>query len=292
MNKLKQLIIHLRFPFGIMLFPVFLHAITYNSNLNFLAAGLVFFILHFLVYPSSNAYNSFMDQDTTSIGGIENPPPVPNEIFAVSLIFDLLALGLCAYFLGATTTLLLFSYIAMSRLYSYRGIRLKKYGVISFFIIGLFQGVLIFILTQTSIDHNYFSTQTVDFVALGIAFLLPAAGYPISQIYQHDADKKDGVTTISMKLGVIGTFIFSGILFGALLVLLLYQFAHNYTYIGILLLFVLPAIVFFNIWFLQVLKNKDAANYKNTMRMNLLGALGFNLYFVFVFLHQQLEWQF
>ena len=273
-----------------MLFPVFLYAITNTTHLNVFAAWLVFFVLHILVYPSSNAYNSYMDQDTTSIGGIENPPPVPKEIFIVSIVFDLVALALSSYFLGMIPTVLLLLYIAMSRLYSFRGVRLKKYGLISFLIIGFFQGTLVYLITLFAVDTTFYENGAGDILPLIIAFLLPAAGYPISQIYQHEADQKDGVSTISMKLGIVGTFIFSGILFAILIFSLIYSFSYreHYIYIWVLLVLLLPAILFFNFWFLKVLKNNKEANYKNTMCMNLLGAIGFNLFFAFVLIYQQL----
>ena len=37
--------------------------------------------------------------------------------------------------------------------------------------------------------------------------------YPLTQIYQHQADADDGVTTISMKLGIRGTFYFSVVMY-------------------------------------------------------------------------------
>jgi hypothetical protein len=33
----------------------------------------IFIILHLLVYPASNGYNSYMDRDETPIGGLKNP---------------------------------------------------------------------------------------------------------------------------------------------------------------------------------------------------------------------------
>ena len=36
-------------------------------------AALIFVILHILVYPASNGYNSYMDRDEGSIGGLKNP---------------------------------------------------------------------------------------------------------------------------------------------------------------------------------------------------------------------------
>jgi hypothetical protein len=43
---------------------------------------------------------------------------------------------------------------------------------------------------------------------MSVASLFIGSVYPLTQIYQHEADKKDGVTTISYKLGYVGTFFF------------------------------------------------------------------------------------
>ncbi|HMP29967.1 MAG TPA: prenyltransferase, partial [Saprospiraceae bacterium] len=65
---LRDIIIHLRFPFSVLLLPVFLLAVSQIKNLDALNFGIVFFVLHLLVYPSSNGFNSLMDRDTGSIG--------------------------------------------------------------------------------------------------------------------------------------------------------------------------------------------------------------------------------
>ena len=51
----------------------------------------------------------------------------------------------------------------------------------------------------------------------------------------------------------------------------------------ILQIFFLPIIVFFIYWLLKVLKNKSAANFKNTMRMNLIAAVCMNTSFTFIY---------
>ncbi len=284
-EKLKQVIVHLRLPFGIFLMPVFLFTVSnVMENVQWQSALLLFFIFHVLVYPSSNAYNSYMDEDKGSIGGIENPPPTPKVILLVSLAFDSLALLLSLTFFDEIVAALILVYIIMSRLYSYRKIRLKQYAVLSFIIVGLVQGCVVYLTTYWALSPATFS---IEFFPSAITFLLVTAGYPISQIYQHKQDKEDGVTTISMKLGINNTFYFSGALFGVLLFLLAtthYNYFENSLVLYFLLFALSPSMVFFFIWQIKTAKNKENANFKNTMRMNLLGALGFNLYFAAILL--------
>jgi 1,4-dihydroxy-2-naphthoate octaprenyltransferase len=63
-NNLKLL----RLPFSFFLMPVFLFALSEQQPNNAMQAFLLFVVLHLLIYPSSNAYNSYMDQDEGSIG--------------------------------------------------------------------------------------------------------------------------------------------------------------------------------------------------------------------------------
>ena len=87
---------------------------------------MLFIILHLLVYPSSNGYNSLMDKDEGSIAGVKDPSALPTQMFAISIIFDALALALTFLYFDHWSMLFLLAYILASRAYSYRQIRLKK----------------------------------------------------------------------------------------------------------------------------------------------------------------------
>jgi len=84
---------HLRIPFSIFLLPVYLFALSISYPSDFFNPLLIFVILHFLLYPASNGYNSFFDKDEESIGGLKNPPKVSLELYYVSLVLDMLAIG-------------------------------------------------------------------------------------------------------------------------------------------------------------------------------------------------------
>ena len=87
---------HLRIPFSFFLLPVFCFGISQSPYLH-AADTLIFFIaLHLFIYPGSNSYNSYMDKDTGSIGGLEQPPPVTRKLYYASIICDVCGLGLCA----------------------------------------------------------------------------------------------------------------------------------------------------------------------------------------------------
>jgi 1,4-dihydroxy-2-naphthoate octaprenyltransferase len=233
-----------------------------------------------LVYPSSNGYNCLQDQDTGSIGGIERPPQPDLELKNLTRAMDALAILYSMIFLGVQYALLLVVYIVFSRLYSFRGIRLKKYPVIGYLTVVLNQGGLIFVLVSmvsSAIQFNDISPSLII-----AAILLIGGFYPITQIYQHEQDKADGVTTISMLLGKRGTFVFCGLLYAISFSLLAFHFQsiQKIYLFFILQLFFIPVIVFFLFWAIQVWKDARNADFKRTMRMNWIASIASNLGFI------------
>ncbi|MGB3618624.1 MAG: hypothetical protein WBA12_10935, partial [Catalinimonas sp.] len=51
----------LRVPFSVHLMPIFLFALSQTPAPHWPSAALAFVILHLLVYPASNGYNSYQD---------------------------------------------------------------------------------------------------------------------------------------------------------------------------------------------------------------------------------------
>ena len=98
-NKLllRSTIQLLRFHFSLFLLPVFLFALSQVPHINWMNVFLVFTVLHVLVYPSSNGYNSYMDRDETAIGGLSKPLQPTRQLFFVSVMMDLLALVLSIF---------------------------------------------------------------------------------------------------------------------------------------------------------------------------------------------------
>ena len=145
----------LRIPFSFFLSPIYLFALAQVPRINWIHAILVFIILHFLVYPASNGYNSYMDRDTESIGGIEKPPPPSPQLFRVTVVLDICGV-LLSLVIGPVFTLVMLFYIGASKAYSYRGIRLKKYPYLGYFIVILFQGAVTFWLVYhgSSFEKN------------------------------------------------------------------------------------------------------------------------------------------
>ncbi len=268
----------LRFPFSFFLMPVFWFALSMQTNIDWYNATWLFIILHVIAYPSSNGYNSYMDRDEGSIGGIEKPPAPLKELFYVSVVMDVIAIFL-AFSVSTLTACLLSIYIIFSRLYSYRGIRLKQYPIIGYLTVVLNQGTLVFAMVFMGVGDLAVLPPILPLVAS--AFLI-GGFYPITQIYQHTADKADGVNTISLLLGKRGTFIFCGFIYSIAFTLLFLYFT-SIDQLGLfftLQIFFIPVIIYFLIWAIDVWKDERKADFVRTMRMNWIASIASNLGFI------------
>lgn len=271
----------LRFHFSFFLLPVYLFALGLVPSIDIRDAILVFIILHLLVYPASNGYNSYMDRDEGSIGGIARPMQPTRQLLIFTFIMDMsaIALGLLISMLFAIG---IATYILASRAYSFRGIRLKRYPITGYLTVILFQGSAIFFLVY----HGCSTSKRTDAPVAGIiaAALLIGAFYPLTQIYQHEADKKDGVTTISALLGYRGTFIFTAIMYLLAMTALSWLFVELQQLYKLLIIatIMLPALVYFFVWAGKVWKNIAEADFTHTMRMNLIASLCSNLAFLII----------
>ena len=283
---MKNIILHLRIPFSLFLMPVFWFAVSQSQNPNWgIAAGL-FLVLHLLIYPASNAYNSYFDKDEGSIGGLENPPPVSLELFYISWILDIVAI-IVAYFLGGwILSLALIIYSSISKAYSNDKIRLKKYPIISWVTVGIFQGAFTYLTVIQAVDKiELREIWQNKYLFPAILSSLNLLGfYPMTQIYQHEEDARRGDMTMSRLLGIKGTFIFTASIFLFVTIGFFFYFQetliYNFPAFAIYLLVMSPVLIYFNLWFLKVLKNENQADFHHTMRLNMLGSVCLNLFFI------------
>jgi 1,4-dihydroxy-2-naphthoate polyprenyltransferase len=267
----------LRIPFSIFLLPVFLFALIPVINPDWFNFTLLFILLHFFIYPASNAYNSYMDQDTESIGGLEHPPKAGKETYYISIVLD--AIGIfAAYLFSIKLAALLMVYSVISRLYSWRVVRLKKYPWLSLTIVGSIQGGFTFMTANmfftNDIHLSWFNTPG-HLAGIAVSTLLIGAFYPLTQIYQHEQDRKSGDVTASYILGVKGTFVFTGLLFILSVIMMqgFYQSIGREKLFLLNVLFFLPGVIFFLRWAIKCWRDDSEANFKNAMKMNRLSSL-------------------
>lgn len=285
----KETLILLRIPFSVFLLPVFLFAWSQAPNADLLEIIGVFAILHMLVYPASNGYNSYHDRDTGSIGGLKSPPQATKELFKVVNAMDALAVVLSLLISSLFATQVL-TYILASRLYSNRKTRIKRFPIFGFLWVAFFQGAFVYWTVQTGLHYENSPVAAFDYQpwAKLMTSLLLGAIYPLTQIYQHESDKRDGIKTLSMLLGYRGTFIFTGILFAAANIAAFNHFnLEGYVRsFWVLQLFFVPVTIYFVYWFVQVWRDQRAANFDHAMRMNLLASLCLNLCYMSFLLSQ------
>lgn len=283
-NALKLM----RIPFSVFLMPVFWFALSAAPEFNWQNAAAVFLILHLLVYPASNGYNSYFDRDEGSIGGLKHPPKVTRSLFYLVVVFDFLAV-LFSLFLSVPFAVCVLVYLFVSKAYSYDKIRLKKYPYLSTITVVFFQGAFTFLMVQIGsgvLTENYFSQPNLILALVSSLFL--CGSYPLTQVYQHQEDKQRGDETLSLKLGLKGTFLFSGIsLFIAAAVLVYeYYLTGQLQNILIFVVFTAPVVAFFAWWQFQINKTTAAVNFENTMRMNQISSLCMSAAFLcMLFLH-------
>ncbi len=279
--------LHLRIPFSFFLMPVYLFALAISPNFGEHTILWSFLIIHLFLYPASNGYNSYFDKDEESIGGLKNPPPVTTGLYYMSLLFDFFAIALGWMMINPLFSIMLLIYGLASKAYSHPSIRLKKRAIGGWLTTGFFQGFFTFLMCYVAI--NNFGIENL----LKIKVLIPAAltsimlwgNYPMTQIYQHKEDTKHGDRTLSIMLGIRGTFFFVQAVFGmaAIGFILYFNSFYSYHYSLAFLIALAPVLLFFSAWFYTVWKDETKANYSNTMRLNFISAICLNAFFIYFF---------
>jgi len=286
----RSALLHLRFPFSLFLMPVYVFALSQAPVINTYNSLTAFIIWHFFVYPASNGYNSYFDKDEGSIALLKQPPKVDKSLYNISLLLELIGV-IMALSVGWGFTLAVIIYGILSKLYSHPSVRLKKYPLISFFVIFLFQGAFVFWTSYSAIsDSNLSTIWNGNFIIAGlVCSCLIGASYPLTQVYQHEEDSRRGDKTLSILLGIRRSFWFSASLFIAgILLLLIYWYTLNQIInFYIFIVFCIPVLTVFINWFIKVFKDKEQANFHNMSRMTFTSSIAMLLYFLLVFLKDQ-----
>lgn len=282
----KNTIRLLRIPFSFFLMPIFILALSQSNDFKLLDVIITFLIIHLLVYPASNGYNSYIDKDESPIGGLEKPPMPTKALFHLTLVMDVFAISLSFILISKLFSVCILAYILASRAYSSKQIRLKKYPFIGFFVVVVFQGAFTYLMCSIGITNAQLEFTNANVYIMLACSLQIAGAYPLTQIYQHKEDYADGVVTLSYKLGYKGTFMFTALIFGIcnLFYFLYFNSVGKVHYFYILQLFFIPILVFFSFWFLKVTKDNSEADFKNTMRMNAIAAICMNSCFIILFI--------
>ena len=281
--KPKDIFTHLRLPFSLFLMPVFWFAFSQAPEPNHLKAILIFCILHFVLYPASNAYNSYFDKDEGSIGGVKNPPKVDKSLYYVAILLDFLAVILGVFLINPIFGIGVFMYGLFSRAYSHDAIRIKKYPVLSWLIVGVLQGFWVYCLVIQGLSLTFEINSRLIFGGILSSIMLWAL-YPMTQIYQHEEDAKRGDLTLSRILGLRGTFVFTATVFLMAMVgfFLFLNLSNFLIFIGC----TAPITIFFLWWFIESIKNESEINFQNTMILNVLASFCMNVFYIYLLVNR------
>ncbi|WP_320003013.1 UbiA family prenyltransferase [Shiella aurantiaca] len=279
----RATVLHLRIPFSYYLMPVFLLAWAIQPlEVETWRLVSTFLILHLFLYPASNAFNSYHDKDEGSIGGLENPPPVSKELLHTANLMDMMAL-IMAYVLSPLFALLLLAYTLASRAYSHPSVRLKKYPLISWVVAGVFQG---FVTVWMSFEGLHATgipmlLEPEVYLPALLSSLMLMGSYPMTQVYQHQEDRQRGDRTLSLLLGIRGTFHFTMLVFTVATAAFVAYFYQQNPWLALAYPLVLsPVLFYFFRWYLRVRKNAQAADFHATMRLNFISATCLIVFFL------------
>lgn len=280
-------IVLLRIPFSYYLLPVFLFAFSLSDQPDLNLCLHLFIILHLIIYPASNGFNSYMDKDEDSIGGLKNPPKPDIYLLIVSMLMNVAGIY-WSYYINSILGYLICIYVIISIAYSLHGIRLKKYAILSFILVSFFQGFYIYaivFLFGQKMGYLQAMSQINFLIPALISSLMVAGAYPMTQIYQHKADAKSGDMTMSRLLGLRGTFEFCGAINLIIGFWIGYFFitSNQSHYFYLFLSFIFPTSAFFVWWAQKVWADPRQANFRYTMILNKTSSTSMILFFTLIY---------
>ena len=171
------------------------------------------------------------------------------DLYYVSILFDVAAVVLGLVFISKEFAVMLFVYGMISKAYSHPAVRLKKYPIAGWLTVVVFQGLFTFAMCYVGINKFPFETlaQTKVLFPGVLTSLMLFATYPMTQVYQHEEDTKRGDFTMSVKLGIRGTFFFAMSFFTVAAAGFMYYFVTYFStfYALVFLVTQSPVVVYF-----------------------------------------------
>ena len=159
-------------------------------------------------------------------------------------------------------------------------------GCSGWLVTGFFQGFFTFQTCYLALN-NYNLDSALEpqaWVPASLASLMLWANYPMTQVYQHEEDARHGDRTLSLMLGIRGTFYFAAAIFGLTAVGFVLYFIRFYQprQAFAFLIALSPVILFFGWWFKKILIDPSKADFKNTMWLNFISASCLVVFFVWL----------
>jgi 1,4-dihydroxy-2-naphthoate octaprenyltransferase len=218
---MRATLLHLRFPFVYILSPIFVWGAAWGPGSWTARTTLGFLLVHLALYPGANAFNSAFDRDTGPIGGLARPPDVPAGLGRWSTWLQ----GAGAALALVVGPLFAAGYAALWGIftaYSHPRTRWKRSPVASTAAIVAGQGGIGYWLgwsaagpAEPTLRSTASAWTAADGWALAAACAVVAALYPLTQVYQLEADRARRDRTLAAALGPRGTLAWSAVCFAA-----------------------------------------------------------------------------
>lgn len=206
----RRFLVHLRLPFQVTLAPIFLWGALASGRSPDLTLLWGFLLFHVALCAGATAYNSYYDRDEGPIAWLKSPPPVTRFLLLGSL--GLQAVGLALSPLVSWPFFALFlGLVGVGIAYSHPAIRIKRHLWGSMVTVAVAQGggsfLGGFLAAGGPLDQVVSAPM---FLAWGAALIIPVGLYPLTQVYQIEADRSRGDQTFAVRFGPGVTFAVAG----------------------------------------------------------------------------------
>ncbi len=263
------------FVLSLIFLPIFLFAISQTQEINRLHTAIFFVVMFVLVQPSIQMQIAYANMQLSKCNISQTEQA--KKLFKISTAMDGVAVIFSTIVFSLEVGAGLLTYLLLSKLLNSNPIRLKKYAIISWLLTMALQGVLLFALTQYACGKimlitNVFAVQATAFF---VGFM-----FPLTQMYTHQQDANRGDLTISLRLGIKGTFTLGLVSF---LVAILFMGLHFYNvkklfHFYLFLLFLSPVTAYFFWWRKNAKIQPLAANYTFTRLFVMITTISMGLF--------------
>lgn len=263
------------FVLSLIFLPIFLFAISQTQEINWLHTALFFVVMFVLVQPSIQMQMAYANMQLSKCDIAQTEQA--KKLFKISTAMDGVAVVFSTIIFSLEAGAGLLTYLLLSKLLNSNPIRLKKYAIISWLLTMAMQGVLLFALTQYTsgkimLITNVFALQATAFF---VGFM-----FPLTQMYTHQQDANRGDLTISLRLGIKGTFTLGLVAF---LVAILLMGLHFYNvkklfHFYLFLLFLSPVAAYFFWWRKNAKIQPLVANYTFTRLFVMITTISMGLF--------------
>jgi 1,4-dihydroxy-2-naphthoate octaprenyltransferase len=272
----RDLIIHLRLHFQLLLAPIFLWGYFLSGRQPDRDFWLAFLAFHVFLFGGTTAFNSYYDRDEGPVGGLQNPPPVSKALLPFSLIVQLLGAGL-AFAVNLPLFIIYLLICVMGAAYSHPTVRLKSRPLAGLATVAIGQGILDGLGGWVTAIPDLTRIDGLRWLGIVAVALVTTGFYPLTQIYQIEEDLARGDCTYAAWVGPRGAFAFAIIVQSVAAVGLVSVIGYLLGPLnGLIVALFYGVLLIVTIHWASIFDGtRILSNYRRVMRINALTSLGF-----------------